>query len=353
MTQENVTQTKKGNITLTWSDKPMPTAKAKAAAAPAPEQNEQPVAEDKDTPAAAPETETSPEQQPGIETTPQPAVEPTPQPENKKKAGWGAIFVDILLVLMLVGVIGGGAWYIHQQLNVYRVPSPMELAQAEYLELCKQHEQLQETAYQADEQLHLRERLTRLELQLAETRRQIDDHRRSLEIERNRVLAVQREIRQEDKASRGVARSMLIGMPIGHASRSNGKVYPDAVIHRLENGRISLRTSTGPVTFPLGQLVKDNLPDMARYALGIDDMVDMTDFTAEKGQAAPKQRKGKLIQPRKPSTRVTQPADYESETGAPVVNTEAPPTPILVEPGLTPEDDGSWQAPEGALPIGE
>ena len=135
MTQENVTQTKKGNITLTWSDKPMPTAKAKAAAAPAPEQNEQPVAEDKDTPAAAPETETSPVQQPETETAPQPAEEPTPQPEKKKKAGWGAIFVDTLLVLMLVGVIGGGAWYIHQQLNVYRVPSPMELAQAEYLEL--------------------------------------------------------------------------------------------------------------------------------------------------------------------------------------------------------------------------
>lgn len=334
MTPEPVTQQKKGNVTLTWSDKPLPTTKPKA---------EAPAAEETAEPQAAPPT-------PEPAAEPQQAAPETTQPASGKKSRWGAFLLDTALVALLLGAIGGGAWYIHGQMNAYRVPSPMELAKADYLELCKQHEQLQDAAYKADEQLHLRERLTHLELQLAEARRGIDTHQRSLENEHNRVLSLQREIRQEDKTARGVARSMLIGLPIGNAARSNGKVYPNAIIHRLENGRISLRTATGPVTFPQAQLVKENLPDMARYAFGLDDMVDMSDFEVVKGAPAPKPRKGKLIQPRKPSRQVAEP-DYEPAPGAPVVNTEAPPTPITVEPGLTPEDDGSWQAPEGALPL--
>lgn len=330
MTSEPVTH-KKGNVTLTWNDKPLTTAR----------QQQAPGA---DTP-AQPEQDAVPAPEPAPGDAPQ-------QPAPRKKSRLGAFCLDSVLVLALLGVIGGGAWYVHQQLETFRVPTPMELAQADYLELCKQHEQLQDAAYKADEQLHLRERLTHLELQLADVRRNIEEHKRRLDNERNRVLSIQREIRQEDKTSRGVARSMLIGLPIGNAARSNGKVYPNAIIHRLESGRISLRTATGPVTFPLGQLVKENLPDMARYAFGLDDMVDMSDFEAAAGQPAPRPHKGKLIQPRKPSTQISGP-DYEPAHSAPVVNTTNPPAVITVEPGLTPEDDGSWQAPEGALPIGE
>lgn len=330
MTPEPVTH-KKGNVTLTWSDKPLSAMKQQE----------------------APRPEEAPQPEPEATPAPEPAPAEAPeQPAPRRKSRMGAFFLDSLLVLALVGVIGGGAWYVHQQLEVYRVPTPMELAQAEHLELCKQHEQLQDAAYKADEQLHLRERLTHLELQLADVRRNIEEHKRKLDNERSRVLSLQSEIRQEDKTSRGVAKSMLIGLPIGNASRSNGKVYPNAVIHRLEGGRVSLRTATGPVTFPLNQLVKENLPDMARYAFGMDDMVDMSDFDAAAGQPAPRPRKGKLIQPRKPSTRISE-TDYEPAPGAPQVNTEAPASVITVEPGLTPEDDGSWKAPEGALPIGE
>ena len=342
MITESATKQRKGNITLTWNDKPLTPVKPKEAPqaepVPAPTPEEEPVSPEP-APAAASETEATE------------AAAPTQPEPQKKKSRLGALLVDSLLVLALAGVIGGGAWYTYQQLETYRVPTPMELAQAEYLELCNQHEQLQDAAYKADEQLHLRERLNSLDLQLAEVKRNIEEHKRTLDIERDRVLAVQNEIRQEDKTSRGVARSMLIGLPIGHASRSNGKVYTDAIIHRLEGGRISLRSATGPVTFPLGELVKDNLPDMARYALGLDDMVDMSDFEAADGKPLPqKKRKGKIIQPRKPSTQISEP-NYEPASGAPVVNTQAPPATITVEPGLIPEDDGSWQAPEGELPL--
>lgn len=272
----------------------------------------------------------------------------TPEPRPSQKSGKGGVFLDTLLVILLLGSIGAGAWYVTEELNKYRVPTPMELAQAEHLELCKQHEELQEAAYQADEQLHMRERLSSLDLQIADTKRQIAERKRSLEDEHTRMLALQREIRQEDKTSRAVARNLLIGLPIGNASTTTGKAYPSAVIHRLEGNTITLRTPYGQSRFPLSRLVKDNLPDIARYALGIDDLVDMSDF-----EAAPRRhRKGKLITPRKPSPQVTEPS-YEPESGAPVVDTQKPADITVEAGGLTPEDDGSWQAPAGALPIGE
>lgn len=273
-------------------------------------------------------------------------VPESPAAKTGQKTSKGGVLLDTLLVLALLGSIGAGAWYVTEELNKYRVPTPMELAQAEHLELCKQHEELQEAAYQADEQLHMRERLSSLELQIADTKRQIAERKRSLEDEHTRMLALQREIRQEDKTSRAVARNLLIGLPIGNASTTTGKAYPDAVIHRLEGNTITLRTPYGQSRFPLSRLVKDNLPDIARYALGIDDLVDMSDF-----EAAPRRhRKGKLITPRKPSTQVTEPS-YEPESGAPVVDTQKPAGITVEAGGLTPEDDGSWQAPTAPLPI--
>ncbi len=296
-----------------------------------------------------------------METTPA-AEQPTPAPEAPetapaqaepaRKSRWGAFLLDTTLVLALLGVIGGGAWYVQQELHSYSVPTPMELAQAEHLELCKQHEQLQPLAYKADEQLHMIERLSQLEKQLADVRNQLSSHKSAISSEHRRVLNMQKEIRQEDKTSRSVAKSLLIGLPIGNATRSNGKIYQHAIIHRLEGKRISLRTATGPVTFPLSELNKDNLPDIARYALGLDDLVDMSDFEAAPGTPAPrKKRKGKLITPKLTSPQPAAPG-YEANTGVPVVDTQAP-TPINIEPGLMPEDDGSWKAPAGDLPISE
>lgn len=404
MSQNPTPTDTKGKITLTWGDTPpprKPVSQAPApspAPAPAPAQArtavrfdtpapartaaqattytpapartaaQAPVRAQAPAPAAAPAPapeaapEVSPE--PKAEETPAPQAEEAPQPAEAptkeetpaapaKKGGWGSAFFDTLLVLILAGALGGGAWYMHQQLNQYRVPSPLELAQAEHLELCKEHEQLQDAAYKADEQLHMRQRITNLDLQLADTNRQIAELKQGIETERGRIFSLQREIRHEDKTSRGVAKSMLIGLPVGNASTVNGKVYPNAIIHRLEAGRITLRTPHGQVRFPLSQLDKENMPDMVRYAFGIDDLVDMSDFEAEPGAPAIKRkRQGKLISPRKPSTQVTEPS-YEPAPGAPVLNAQTPPATITVDPGLTPEDDGSWQAPIAPLPIEE
>lgn len=366
MISGNSNKNAKDKVSISWGNSPV-------APAPKPEtstrpqitpQPKAPAPAEKPEPAPAVKPQAAPPKpEPKPQTKPEPKEEakqqaPVPAaagaPVNEKKKGsFAAAFFDFILVLLLLGAIGGGAWYVYQQMEMYRVPSPLELAQAEHLELCKQHEQLQDAAYKADEAIHMRERITHLNLQIDTVKRQLAEHQQGIETERGRIHSLQREIRQEDKTSRGVAKNLLIGLPVGNVSTSNGRVYPNAIIHRLEAGRITLRTPQGQVRFPVAMLVKDNLPDMARYAFGIDDMVDMSDFEATPGSPAPKKRRqGKIISPRKPSTQVTEPS-YEPAPGSPVVDAPTQPATITVEPGLTPEDDGSWQAPEGALPIGE
>lgn len=285
-------------------------------------------------------------QEPAEEVTKPKAEAPAAEKAPRKKTSVGGIIFDGLLVLTLLGGIGAGAWYITKELEQYHVPSPMEIAQTEHLKLCQQHEQLQNAAYQADEQLRMRERISSLEVQIADIKRQIAECRQSISEEEARVLSLQREIRQEDKTSRAVARSLMIGLPIGNAATRNGRAYPDAVVHRLQAGQITLRFPSGQTTFPISQLVKDNLPDIVRYALGVDDMVDMSDF-----DKTPKRRKGKLITPRKAPVKVsTEPTSYEPESAGPVVNTQAPAT-ITVEPAPAQEEDAHWEAPTAPLPL--
>lgn len=291
------------------------------------------------------------------ETEEKPAEEPKAADTETKKGAVAGVVLDTLLVLMLAGVLGGGCWYLNKELSQYRVPGPMELAAQENIELCKEREALQAPAYHADEQLHMRKRLASLVRKSEEMKRQLEEKRRQVETGHQQVLAVQHEIRQEDKTSRSVAKSLLPGMPIGDATTTTGKLYRNAVIHRLEGKKITLRTPEGQMRFPVNTLVKDRLPDLARYAFGLDDMVDMSDFEVTPDQPAPKARKGKLITPKaapKDEEKADTPADYEPAAGAPVVDTDANRTSTWTgESEDAPEETptGSWRPPTGDLPF--
>ncbi len=299
------------------------------------------------------------------DTTPAPqekAPSSTPDTENKtaRKHERGGLLLDCLLVLLLTGALGGGIWYLQRELAKYRIPGPMEQAAAANVELCRQREELQPAAYHADEQLHLRRRLAALVQKNEELKRRIEDKKQAIETQHQKVLAVQHEIRQEDKTARSVARGLLPGMAIGDASTTTGRIYNNAVIYRLERGLITLRTPEGQARFPTNILVKDSLPDIARYAFGLDDMVDMSDFEVTSDQPAPKPRKGKLIPAKSApkadsSPAASSPTDYEPTAGAPVVDTNGNATTTLTAP---PEDEPtseapvqSWQPPTGELPL--
>lgn len=309
----------------------------------APEQTE----ETPDTEAA--ETPTETEEKPAEAATSADAASP--------KGAVAGVVLDTLLVLMLAGVLGGGCWYLNKELSQYRVPGPMELAAQENIELCKEREALQAPAYHADEQLHMRKRLASLVRKSEEMQRQLEEKRRQVETGHQQVLAIQHEIRQEDKTSRSVAKNLLPGMPIGDTTTTTGKLYHNAVIHRLEGKKITLRTPEGQMRFPVNTLVKDDLPDLARYAFGLDDMVDMSDFEETPDQPAPKARKGKLIAPKvttKNEEKPEAPTDYEPAAGTPVVDTDANRTSTWTgESEDAPEETpaGSWQPPAGDLPF--
>lgn len=322
--------------------RPLPTEESPAAETPA---EELPTETEEDTETEATE-----------ETPAEKAEETATELPSKPKKDRAGLVLDCLLVLLLAGALGGGAWYLNRELEQYRVPSPMEMAAQENVELCKERESLQEAAYHADEQLHLRKRLSNLAMRSSELQRRLAEKKQVIETQHQKVLAVQHDIRQEDKSFRSVAKGLLPGMSVGTATTTTGKTYHNAVIRRLEGGRITLRMPEGQTTFPVNQLVKDNLPDLARYAFGQADMVDMSDFEVTADQPKPKVRKGKLISAPTPAQNGADnaPKDYEPAAGTPVVDTDANKTSTWTgESEDTPAENagGSWQPPAGDLPF--
>lgn len=283
------------------------------------------------------------------------AIQDKTENKPKSKMNWGGFLLDSFLVLALLATLGGGGYYLKQELDKYRVPSIMELTMRENLELCKQREALQAQAYHADEQIHMRKLLSRLERQLGDFSRQIADKEEDITEEHNRVLALQHEIRQADKEARSVARSLLPGMPVGNVTTTSGRAYRDAVIYRMEGKLITLRSPEGQVRFPLNQLVKESLPTLARYAFDKEDLIDMSDFeVSPMDAAAARQRAAKRTpQPEPESKSQPEEKDYEGEAGAPVVDTDANRT-TTNDAGDAPapqQEEDPWQAPLGDLPI--
>lgn len=234
---------------------------------------------------------------------------------------------DSTLVLLITAAIGATGYYLKEQYERFRVPTPMEIVMQENEQLCQKHEALREKAFHADEQLHMRRRLAYQERRLGQDSQKIADLEASIAEQRSRVLAIQHEIRSADKECRSVARSLLPGMPIGNATTTTGKAYRNAVIYRIDNKNIVLRTPEGQSRFPVRQLVKDNLPTLARYAFGLENLVDMSDFdTAESLDTPLKQEPAPAASPAPtpaPAQKQQKETSYEPEEGAPVVDTDA------------------------------
>lgn len=299
----------------------------------------------------AAEQKSQPAQEAPTDAAAQPAAEaPTARAQSKHK--WQEILLDTLLVLAVVGVLGSGGYYLKGEWDKYRVPTMMELAYSEWEELCTQRETLQDAYNHADEQLHMRNKLSAVQARLETLAREAADLNNSIAEHQSRILALQHDIRRADKDARSVARGLLPGLPIGDITTTRGKTYTNATISRLNGKRLALRTPYGAASVPLNELIKEKLPEIARYALGYIDLVDMSDFTAN-GEApgatprsTPKRRTTVDSTPRRRS--------YEPTPGAPVVDTQSNRTPLdSGEPLPTRQRPASdvWQAPTGDLPL--
>lgn len=263
--------------------------------------------------------------------------------------------LDTLLVLMVGGVVGGGGYYLHEEWNKYRVPTVMELTQKQCLDLCAQREALQDAANHADEQLRMRRMVSHLDKRLRDFSAKNDRLRAAIADQRNRVLALQHEIRQADREARSVARSLLPGLPIGSVTTKRGRSYDNASIVRLQGKRISLRTPDGAATLPLSEITKDNLPELVLYALGEIDLVDTSDFTSDGETPAVIPTNTKLREVSPAPGKATSSPDYEEPSKGPVVDTDANKTSTSTGGGDLPSprsgSDDVWQPPTGDLPL--
>ena len=275
---------------------------------------------------------------------------------EKKIKKWRGLALDSMLVTLVVAVLSGGGYYVKKQWDKYRVPTMMEVTQAQCMELCAEREALQDAANHADEQLRMRRMLVHLENQLAESSEKRAQLRASIAEQQNRVLALQHEIRQTDKESRNVARGLLPGLPVGNVSTKRGRVYPNATISRLQGKRISVRTPDGAASFPVSELIKDNLPTIVLYALGEVDLIDTSDFTQDGAAPSTSVSANTKLRTISLTEEKVDEKDYAPAARGPVVDTDANKTSTnvsddLPDPGMQRSGDDVWQAPTGDLPL--
>lgn len=285
------------------------------AEAPKPKARENNTASDtqlKDAPAAEPVTE--PARKPDTD----PADKAAARSEAKKR--WQEGLLDGLLVTLVVAVLAGGGYYLKTQRDQYRVPGIIEQTNEQCIELCKKREEIQDEANHADEQLAMRRKLAALEDKLHQFSEEAATRTATISEQQNRILALQHEIRRADKDARNVARGLLPGLYVGEVTTTRGKVYTDATISRIEGKRITLRTPYGAASMPISELVKDNLPDIALYALGMVDLVDMRDFTTDGNAPTSFKPTSSRLRPQNTAPRRTT-KDYEPTPTGPVVDT--------------------------------
>lgn len=275
---------------------------------------------------AQPDTDTA-DKTPAQEPEKAPAEEKKPEPKKKERSGRGffSVFFDVILVLLLLAVLVCGGYYIKKQMDLYSVPSAIELALQENARLQRERKELVETYYQADENILMRESLARLDSEMEKVQAECAEIERSIAEQKDKIMALQYEIRTADKEYRSIALSLLPGMAIGDAVTTRGRALREAYIYRLEGKLITLRSPEGQIRVPTRELIKKDMPKLARYAFGEIDLVDMSDFENSEGTpaAAPAEKPAEEKAPAEPRVTVRTSYDYEPTGGSPTVDTSA------------------------------
>ncbi len=280
------------------------------------------------------------------------AKEDAPAAPSKGKR-WAAMALDAVLVLLLLGILAAAGYYFRVTANRYHVPTPAEMLTAEANELDARFNELLPRAQNADTQLHLRARLAQLDGQLANYGSQIAEKKAAIENEKGKVYAAQYAIRKADETNRKVARSLLPGMAVGSVTTTKGEAFQNATLFRVAKRYVDVRFPGGQVRIPMRELVKENLPKLARYAFGEIELVDMSDFedTGDAAKAAAPREEPKALPSPEAPKRGRVEVSYDPAPGAPVLDTDANRTTTSRVPEGEAPVEGGWEAPGGDLPM--
>ncbi len=282
--------------------------------------------------------------------TPEPKQEVEKKVTREEKRSKWAVFFDVILVALLLAVLGFGGYYIKIKMDEYRVPSAMDIALQENARLQRERDAMVDAYYKADEHILMIKSLEHLDRELSKVQDECAGIEQSIAENKDKILALQHEIRTTDSEYRSVALSLLPGMAIGDAVTNRGKALKDAYIYRLEGNLITLRSHEGQIRIPTRQLIKKTLPRLARYAFGEEDLVDMSDFDAN-GDAPQKNSAPQKNETSEEETpRVTVRTDYEPTSGAPIVDTSAGAS-VTAPPAAGGTLRDVWEPTEGELPF--
>lgn len=330
------------------------------------EENQQP-SPDSEKKKDAQKSEQSGEQK-KTEDTPEKS-ESSPEKEAKKGKENKNSWMDISLVAALLLLLGGGGWFVYSQMAMYDVPSPYEEAKAEHERLQNELKAIRGDKNDRHARMNVINKSVELIRDIQTTEKAIKDAKNALKQEQESLAALDAsiartkeaidaglyELRTTDKDCRAKAISELTGLPIGDAvnKRKRDKME-SAIIHRIDLDKklITFRSETGQVTWPIKDLVTKDLPVIVRYALEMEDLVDMSVL---EGSEAPGEKTVKRpVAQRTPKKATAESAeDYDPTPGAPVINSKPGET-ISTDGGLAPEESSgapTWDAPAGDLPI--
>lgn len=305
-----------------------------------------------ETPQESPKTEAKPK----VTATELDTASPVTKPS--KKARFGNFCLDFLLVAMTASLIGGSAWYLNKQLKAYHIPTALELAMAENAKLAKIQHDMEEEAFRSDKSARLKLRFKNLQDQLTQLDQEIGKKKAALDAAKGKILASQHQIRQADRDARNLARNQLLpGMMVGVLRTKNGQVYNGAIIRGIDGKKIIVRHDSGQARFNISLLETDSLPALVRYALGLDELVDTSDF--EQGQEPEEKPKSKRNKKDKsPNTAqnrgriVTQSyANYDPKSGVPVLDSSRQTKTSNTADAPAASNIDAWDAPDAPLPL--
>ncbi len=281
--------------------------------------------------------------------------EVTPEVKPSKKARFGSFCLDFALVAMTASLIGGSAWYLNKQLKTYHIPTALELAMEENTKLAQKQQELEEEAFLADRNKRLKLLFKQMQDKLTQLDQEVAKKKGELKSAQGQILACQHQIRQADRDARNLAINQLLpGMMVGVIRTKNGQVYNGAIIRGIDGKKITVRHDSGQARFNLNLLETNSLPPIVRYALGVDKLVDTSDFisspeTKPTEKAAPKEA-AKTAQNR--GRIVTQSyASYDPKPGVPVVDSARQSKTSNTGNATAPSSAGSWDAPDDPLPL--
>ena len=352
---------------------------AKAPAAPAKEETPStaaPAPEEKPSTPEAKEETSAPKEEVKEEKAPEPVKEAKEEPKKEEKKAEEATapkkeskssWMDATLLGVLVALIGGGGYFIYDQMEKYDVPSPYEEAKAEYVRLKAELETLRGGENNRNARVNKSVSLINA---IKNTDSAIKEARVALQREKEALSALDASIartkegidaalynlRTTDKDCRAKALSELPGLPIGDAvHKRKADSMQNAIIHRVDTGKktITFRAPTGQVTWAMKDVVTKDFPTIARYALELEDLVDMTILNTvdNAGEKAPKRPVAQRT-PKRPVA--TEEADYDPTPGAPVINSKPGESITTDGPVVDPTEPAStptWDAPTGDLPL--